>query len=96
MKVIISERAEQNLDSILRYLETEWSIKVRDRFLKVLKAKIDQIAKTPLMYEASSKRKSVRKCVVSRQTSLYYRASKEEIEIITIQGNRQDPKKLKL
>ena len=96
MKVIISERAEQNLDSIVLYLETEWSVRVRDKFLEVLKSKIEQIAKTPQMYEVSSKKKTIRRCVVSKQTSLYYRAKKEEIEIITIQDNRQNPRKLKL
>ena len=40
MKVTISERAEQSLDNIARYLETEWSVRVRDKFLEVLKRKI--------------------------------------------------------
>ena len=96
MKVTISERAEQNLDNIARYLETEWSVRVRDKFLEVLKKKIDQISRTPHMYEASSKKKTVRRCVLSKQTSLYYRAKKEEIEIVTIQDTRQNPRKLKL
>ena len=96
MKVTISERAEQSLDNIARYLETEWSVRVRDKFLEVLKRKIEQIARMPHMYEASSKKKTVRRCVVSKQTALYYRAKKEEIEIVTIQDTRQDPKKLKL
>ena len=96
MKVTISERAEQNLDNIVRHLETEWSARVRDKFLEILKAKIEQIAEMPYMYEASSKKKTVRRCVVNKQTSLYYRAKKEEIEIITIQDNRRNPKKLKL
>jgi len=69
MKITISERAEQNLDNIVRYLDTEWSVRVRDKFLEVLKTKIEQIARTPQMYEASSKKKTVRRCVVSKQTS---------------------------
>jgi plasmid stabilization system protein ParE len=96
MKVTISERAERNLDNIIRYLEAEWSVRVRDKFLEMLKKKIEQIARMPHMYEASSKKKTVRRCVVSKQTSLYYRPKKEEIEIITIQDTRQNPKKLKL
>ncbi len=96
MKVTISDRAEQNLDNIVGYLEKEWSVRVRDKFLEVLKTKIEQISRMPQMYEPSSKRKTVRRCVVSKQTSLYYRVRKEEIEIITIQDNRRNPKKLKL
>jgi plasmid stabilization system protein ParE len=50
MKVTISERAEQNLDKITRYLEGEWSVRVRDKFLEILKKKIEQISRTPHMY----------------------------------------------
>ena len=96
MKVTISERAEKNLDNIVRYLETEWSVRVRDKFLEVLKTKIEQISKMPQMYETSTKRKTIRRCVVTKQASLYYKARKEAIEIITIQDNRQNPRKLKL
>ncbi len=96
MKVTISERAEKNLDDIIQYLETEWSVRVRDKFLEVLKTKIEQIGRMPQMYEASSKKKTIRRCVISKQTSLYYKAKKEEIEIITIQDNRGNPRKLKL
>jgi plasmid stabilization system protein ParE len=64
--------------------------------LEVLKAKIEQIAKTHRMYEASSKRKAIRRCVINKQVSLYYRMGKEEIEVITIQDNRSNPRKLKL
>ncbi len=96
MKVTISERAEQNLDGIIQYLETEWSVRVRDKFLELLRTKIEQIKKMPQMYENSSKKKVIRRCVISKQTSLYYRARKEEIEIITIQDNRRNPRKLKM
>ena len=96
MKVIISERAEQNPDNIIKYLETEWSTRIRDKFLELLKTKIEQIESMPQMHEASSKKKQIRRCVINKQTSLYYRTKKEEIEIITIQDNRRNPKKLKM
>jgi plasmid stabilization system protein ParE len=64
--------------------------------LEALKKKIGQITKMPHMYEASSKKKRIRRCVVSKQIALYYRAKKNEIEIVTIQDTRQNPKKLKL
>ena len=35
--VIISERAENNLDNIVNYLLTEWNEKVKDSFLTRLK-----------------------------------------------------------
>lgn len=44
----------------------------------------------------SSKKRSVRRCVVTRQVILYYQIVDEAIEIITIQDARRDPKKLKI
>lgn len=77
-------------------LKREWSVRIKNKFLTLLETKIEQIKITPEMYEASSKRKSIRRCVIGKQTSLYYRIKKEEIEIITIQDNRANPRKLKL
>ncbi|TVR39825.1 MAG: type II toxin-antitoxin system RelE/ParE family toxin, partial [Cryomorphaceae bacterium] len=34
------------------------------------------------------------KCVVTKQTSFYYRIINDEIEIISISDNRQDPDRI--
>jgi plasmid stabilization system protein ParE len=49
-----------------------------------------------IMYEASARKKSIRRCIISKQTALYYRVRRAEIEIVTIQDTRQNPRKLKL
>ena len=38
----------------------------------------------------------VRKCVITKQNSLYYRENSERIEILRIYDNRQNPRKLRL
>lgn len=96
LKVTISERAEKNLDDIMLYLEEEWSIRVRDNFRKKLIKAVEQIAKSPELFPSSAIKKNVRRCVVTKQTSLYYRISNQEIEIITIQDNRKNPQGLRL
>ena len=95
-KVTISKRAEENLDKLVNYLESNWSTRVRDKFLTILENKISQIAETPLIYQASGKRQNVRRCVITRQTALYYQIKENEIEIITIQDNRRDPGRIQL
>jgi len=95
-KVIISKRAERNLDQLVNFLESNWSIRIRDKFLATLKEKVNQITKMPLMYQTSTKSKTIRRCVVTKQTTLFYQIKKDEIEIITIQDNRQDPIKLRI
>jgi len=93
--LIISDRAEENLDQIVSYLDKEWSVQVRQRFLGILAKKVKQISERPLMFQSSIKRKSIRRCVVTKQIILYYKIKGHEVEIITIQDSRRDPKKLK-
>jgi len=93
--VTISERAQRNLDEIVAYLDQEWSIRIRDKYLTLLARKVKFIAENPLMFQISSKRKTIRRCVVNKQTALYYRIRKGEIEIVTIQHTRSNDRKLK-
>jgi hypothetical protein len=61
-------------------------------------AKLDkallQIAKMPESCPLSHKKKGVYKCLVSKQTSLFYRITAKEIEVITLFDNRQKLSKL--
>jgi hypothetical protein len=47
----------------------------------------------PEMFSESQIKGGIRKCVVTAQTSLYYRICNESIEVITMIDSRQDPKK---
>lgn len=94
--VAISSRAEKNLEEIISYLETEWSIRVRDKYLSILEQKIKLISESPSIYPASIKRKSIHRCILTKHSILYYKTKGDHIEIITIQDSRRDPKKLKL
>lgn len=96
LKVSISARAEKNLDDLISYLETEWSARVKENFIKKLLNTINLISKNPHLFPASKIKKDVHKCLVTKHNSIYYRVIKSEIEIITIQDNRRNPQKLKL
>jgi len=45
----------------------------------------------PEMFPSSSKKKSFRKCVLSKQTSVYYQIKNEYIEVVSFRTNRKDP-----
>ena len=97
MKVYLSELAEDKLTKLTHYLHSEWSLKVKKEFVSKLTDKINQIASHSESCPQSSIQKGLYKCVVTRQTSFYYRIKSElnEIEIITIFDTRQNPDKLK-
>ncbi len=64
---------------------------VYERIEKVL----DQISKMPEMFRASEQQKGLRKCVFSKQTSIYYRIKDDHIEVVSFRPNRKDPEKFK-
>lgn len=49
--VIISERAENNLDDIVNYLLIEWNEKVKDCFLVRLKKIVTMISINPYLFQ---------------------------------------------
>ncbi len=97
MKVFLSELAESKLLKLSEYLLEEWNLKTRDKFISKLNGKIKQISNQPYSCPKSSEFKNLYKCVVTKQTTFFYRiiAQRKEIEIITIFDTRQNPDKLK-
>jgi len=93
--VIISKLAEQKLENIFQYLTKKWSVKVKNEFITKLDKNISIIKEQPESFPSSDKRKGLRKCVITKQTTLFYRFDKKQIKIVTIFDTRQSPKKLK-
>jgi plasmid stabilization system protein ParE len=96
MKVFLSELTETKLLKLSNFLLENWNLKVRNDFIKKLTSKIDQISEQPESCPQSSEFKGLFKCVVTKQTTFYYRINpdRNEIEIITVFDTRQNPNKL--
>lgn len=96
MKVFLSELAESKLLKLNEFLLENWNLKVRNDFIKKLTSKIEQISNQPESCPESYLFKGLFKCVVTKQTTFYYRVSfdKKEIEIITVFDTRQNPDQL--
>jgi len=94
-KVIISKTAEKKLVLLLGYLTENWSVTVKKEFIEKLDSSISTIQIHPNIFPESKKGKGLRKCVITKQTTLYYRFNSERINVVTIFDTRQNPKKLK-
>jgi plasmid stabilization system protein ParE len=94
MQVIFSKRAKIRLENLLDYLEKEWSEKTKDDFIKKLDRSINQIKRLPTSCPESAKILGLFKCVVTKQTTLYYRIKDQTIQVITLFDVRQNPNKL--
>lgn len=94
-EIRLSKRAMRKLKSLLVYLEEEWSTKVKREFVLKLDKSLKHIQKLPDSFPESEKIRGLRKCVVTKQTTIFYKYSETTIDIITIFDNRQNPKSLK-
>ena len=96
MDVFLSDLAEAKLGKLSNFLLEEWGLKTRNDFIFKLSAKINQISAQPECCPKSSEFHNLYKCVVTKQTTFYYRVQfdKREIEIITIFDSRQNPDRL--
>ncbi|MGM0580302.1 MAG: type II toxin-antitoxin system RelE/ParE family toxin [Bacteroidota bacterium] len=96
MKVYLSSKAETKLLELAKFLIEKWSHKVKAKFFERFNKKVKQISIQPNSCPKSKEIVELHKCVVTKQTTFYYRVikAKNEIEIITIFDSRQNPNKL--
>jgi len=96
VKVFLSPLAEFKLAKLLLYLEEEWGNRSKEKFLQKLKNKFLQISSQPESNPKTEHFDNVRWCVITPQSSFYYRIleKQKEIEIITIIDNRQNPESI--
>lgn len=57
---------------------------------------LDNISQTPEMFRASNRRVGLRKYVLSKQTSIYYRINEGYIEVVSFRANLKNPKSFKV
>jgi len=94
-QVIWSPQSENDLFQIVDYLQKNWEIKLAIKFIDIVDEIVNQISLNPRQFPLIQKRKKIRKCVITKHNSLFYRERKEFIDILRIYDTRQDPHKLR-
>jgi plasmid stabilization system protein ParE len=93
--IVLSMLSARKIEELLSYLEAEWSEKVKANFIHELDNSLIQACKYPLSYEKSQLKPGLHRCVVNKQTTLYYKFDSKKIYVVTIFDTRQDPKLLR-
>nr|WP_315251667.1 type II toxin-antitoxin system RelE/ParE family toxin [uncultured Flavobacterium sp.] len=94
-EIIFSKNAEKSLIDLLEYLEFKWSVKVKEKFILKLDKLIYLIQKDPEIFPKSQINKFQHRCVISKQTTIYYRYNAREIRVLSLFDTRQNPAKIK-
>ncbi|MDO6437929.1 type II toxin-antitoxin system RelE/ParE family toxin [Cyclobacterium sp. 1_MG-2023] len=93
LSIRYSLRARQEEMELLDYVLQNFGQKKAKEIYFLLEKRLDQLSGSPEMYRESNKRKGLRKCVFSKQTSIYYRIKEDHIEIVSFRPNRKNPNK---
>ncbi len=91
--VVISKRATYELEDLFDFLDCKWSVSIRKKVAQKLNKNIQKIRLNPELFPKSTIR-NTRKCVVSKQISLYYDFDEKNLNILRIFDTRQDPNKI--
>lgn len=93
-KIIWSPKSEKDLEIILEYLSTEWDESVAQKFIDIVDVLLDQILINPKQFPLIHKKLTIRKCVITKHNTLFYRNRRGHIELLRIYDTRQDPDNL--
>jgi plasmid stabilization system protein ParE len=92
--IIWSPSSEDDFTNILEYLNENWDEKVIQGFIEITTSALSHISNNPKQFPLVNRVEKIRKCVLTKQNTLYYRERKDSIDILRIYDNRQDPNKL--
>ncbi len=95
-RILWTDHALKELRQTIEYLETNWTEKELRNFSTKLDHTIEITAKNPKIFPSTTERKEIRKAVVDKYNTLYYRINGDLIEILSLFANRQNPKKKKI
>jgi plasmid stabilization system protein ParE len=94
-EIKISINAQKKTKILLEYIEAKWSERVRIKFAKKLYDSLQIIRANPEIFPKSETNKKYHKCVVSRQTTLFYTFTSKRIYVVALFDTRQNPAKIK-
>ena len=86
-----SLRARYEEMELLEYLVNRFGVATAKRVYDKVEEVLELIALYPESYPVFRKENGLRKCVFSKQTSIYYRINEDHIEIVSFRPNRKNP-----
>ena len=93
-QIVWSPLAENDFANILAYLYENWDNKVTNHFIDLTENLIRQIAINPAQFPLIHKKRKIRKCVLTKHNTIFYRTGKTHVDILRIYDTRQDPDNL--
>jgi plasmid stabilization system protein ParE len=90
LNVLWTNQALRNASNIKTYLEENFSVKEINNFFSLLSAFESAVTTFPKLYPQTNKKAKIRRAVLSREVSAFYRIIDIRIEVLAILDNRCD------
>lgn len=91
MRIRLSSLAAFKIQKLLDFLEEKWSLKAKNKFIQKFTDRLDVLENNPEGFPQSEVRPELRKLVITKQTTILYKMTKDTIFVVTLIDNRQDP-----
>jgi len=91
LDIFWTKRATEDLDKIVFYLRSNWSEKELANFISKLNKAVNLISFRPKLFTLTNHRKNLRRCVLTKQTTIYYKEVDLKIYIVSLHDNRRNP-----
>lgn len=95
-ELVWSELAETDLIELSQYLKENWSERVLSKFYYKLESTLVRLQANPKQFPFLNKTLRYRKCVLTKQNTIYYKEYKKHILILRVFDSRMNPKKIGL
>ena len=92
--LVLSQKAEKQMENIFQYVEAKFSERIRKELAKKIYNCFKLIENDPELFSFSDYNNSLRKCVVSKRTTVFYQIRKENIVVVSVFDTRQNPNKI--
>ncbi len=91
--ILWTDHALSELKDTIAFLETNWTEKELRNLAKEIEKTIDLLSRNPLLFQSSDLNLAVRRVVVAKKNTLYYRINGNTVEVLSFFSNRQNPQK---
>lgn len=94
-KIRWTDHALSELSDTVKHLEENWTENELIQFANAVDHTVEIISRHPRIFPVSNKIKKIRKAVVDKNNTMYYRIVKDSIQILSVFGTKQNPAKRK-
>jgi plasmid stabilization system protein ParE len=95
-KIFWTDFALGELEKTIEYLEENWTEKELRNLAREIEETLNLLSHNPNLFQTSEIKKEIRRVIVAKHNTLYYRVKNNSIEILSFFSNRQNPKRRNL